>query len=128
MKKTAGNRGMTLNLALSYGARDEITRAMKKIGREIADGTLTPDEIDENKISSCLDTKDLPDPDLLIRTSGEERISNFMLWQIAYTELYFANKLWPDFEPHDIAEAILSYQQRERRYGKTTEQLTGKRG
>lgn len=128
MQKTAENKGMVLNLALSYGARDEITRAVKNIGRDVREGLLHVDDIDENKISSYLDTKDLPDPDLLIRTSGEERISNFMLWQIAYTELYFSEKLWPDFDAQDMAEAILTYQTRERRYGKTTEQLAGKKG
>lgn len=126
--KTRNNRSMTLTLALSYGSRDEIVGATRKMGRDLLDGLIRLEEIDEKKFSSYMDTKDLPDPDLLIRTSGELRISNFLLWQIAYTELYFTDKLWPDFEAKDIADAILSFQTRERRYGKTTEQLTGGKG
>ena len=119
---------MILTLALSYGSRDEIVRAVRKLAADAQNGLVKPDEINEDNFSGYLDTRMLPDPDLLIRTSGELRISNFLLWQMAYTELYFTDKLWPEFTPEDIAEAVISYQARERRYGKTTSQLSGGRG
>ena len=123
IKDTSGNTRMTLVLALSYSSRWEITNAMREIAQEISQGTLTPAEIDEKVISSHLNTSRWPDPELLIRTSGEARISNFLLWQIAYAELYFTPKLWPDFRRGDLFEAIVDFQGRERRFGKTSEQL-----
>lgn len=124
--ETAGNNRMTLVLALSYSSRWEITRAMQLIGNEIAAGTLKPSAITEQTITDHLCTAAWPDPELLIRTSGETRISNYLLWQIAYSELYFTQKLWPDFRKEDLYEAILDYQGRERRFGKVSEQLTDK--
>lgn len=120
---TSQNDRMTLTLALSYSARWELTDAMKKIAAEIADGNLEPDEITQDLVSSKLTTSTIPDPELLIRTSGEYRISNFLLWQIAYAELYFTPILWPDFRKEDLYKAIIDYQSRERRFGKISEQL-----
>jgi len=120
---TSGNTRMTLVLALSYSSRWEITNAMREIAQEIGQGKLAPADIDEKLISNHLNTSKWPDPELLIRTSGEARISNFLLWQIAYAELYFTPKLWPDFRREDLFEAILDFQSRERRFGKTSEQL-----
>ena len=114
---------MTLTLALSYSSRWEITDASRRMAQDVKDGKLQPDDITENTISSYLVTANMPDPELLIRTSGELRISNFMLWQLAYSELYFTNKYWPDFRKDDLYEAILDYQHRERRFGKTSEQI-----
>ena len=114
---TQHNTGLTVNMAISYGARQEITTAMRRIAHAVAAGTLSPDAITESTISSHLHTIDTPDPDLLIRTGGEERLSNFLLWQSAYTELYFTDKLWPDFKPADLDAAIENYSQRERRFG-----------
>ncbi len=121
--KTSGNQRMTLTLALSYGSKEEITEAMKKIAVAVADGTITPGDISETSIQEHLYTAGMPDPDLLIRTGGEQRISNYLLWQIAYSELYFTPKLWPDFDEEDLNDAILSYQERERRFGKISEQI-----
>lgn len=121
---TQHNSRMTLILALSYSGRWEIVEAIKKIALEVAAGNITPDQIDDQLVSSALSTAQFPDPELLIRTSGEQRISNFLLWQIAYTELYITDILWPDFRKQHLYEAILSYQARERRFGKTSEQLT----
>ena len=121
---TENNSRMTLVLALSYSSRWEITRAMKMIGEKIKKGELDPAKIDEKTISDHLCTVGLPDPELLIRTSGENRISNYLLWQIAYAELYFTPKLWPDFRREDLYEAIIDYQSRERRFGLTSEQLS----
>ena len=121
--KTSGNTRMTLVLALSYSSRWEITNAVQQIANEVKAGTLLPEEINEKIISDHLNTAAWPDPELLIRTSGEARISNYLLWQIAYAELYFTQKLWPDFRREDLYEAILDFQNRERRFGKTSEQL-----
>jgi undecaprenyl diphosphate synthase len=123
-KKTSLNTRMTLVLALSYSSRWEITNSMKAIAEKVKSGLLHPQEITEQLISEHLNTAGMPDPELLIRTSGEHRISNFLLWQISYAELYFTDKLWPDFRREDLYEAIVSFQQRERRFGKTSEQLT----
>ncbi len=123
IKKTADNDRMVLNLALSYGSRDELTRAMRTLGREIAKGTLQADDLTEADIEAALDTHSIPDPDLLIRTSGEMRISNFLLWQSAYTELYFTETLWPDFSREQLLLAIEEYSLRQRRFGLTGAQL-----
>ena len=123
IEKTADNKRMTLVLALSYSSRWEITHAVRTIAAEVQSGTLHPDDISEKLISAHLNTAQWPDPELLIRTSGEARISNYLLWQIAYAELYFTQKLWPDFRREDLYEAVLDYQKRERRFGKTSEQL-----
>lgn len=114
---TAGNRTMTVALAVSYSGRQEIVRAAKQVAEEVAAGRLRVDEIDELAISKRLDTAGLPDPDLLIRTSGELRLSNFFLFQLSYTELYFTDTLWPDFREHEFLAALYAYQRRERRFG-----------
>jgi undecaprenyl diphosphate synthase len=121
--ETAKNTGLTLILALSYSSRWEITESIRHIARDVADGRINVADITEEKVNDYMDTKHFPDPDLLIRTSGEERISNFLLWQIAYTELYFTETLWPDFGEEDLYKAIIDYQNRERRFGKTSEQI-----
>ncbi len=123
MARTAGNRGMVLNLALSYGGRDEIVLAAKRMVSDGVAGKITPEEVTKELCASYLYTAGLPDPDLLIRTGGEYRISNFLLWQMAYTEFYFTEILWPDFRERHILKAIADYQQRERRFGMTSEQL-----
>ena len=123
IKKTEKNSRMVLTLALSYGSRDEMISAIKKISDKVKNNIISPDSIDESIINQHLYTHNLPDVDLLIRTSGEHRISNFLLWQIAYAELYFTDVLWPDFKEDDLYEAIISYQKRERRFGKTSEQI-----
>jgi undecaprenyl diphosphate synthase len=123
MKLTAAATGMTLTLALSYGGRDDIIQAIRRITANSRDGNLTPEDIDEGLFSKYLWTASLPDPDLLIRTSGEVRISNFFLWQLAYTEIYVTPNLWPDFKKEDLIQALLSYQDRERRFGLTSEQI-----
>ncbi len=123
MEKTSANTGMHLVLALSYSARREIAGAGRRIAQEVKAGKLDPSEIDEKRFAAYLQTGDIPDPDLLIRTSGEYRISNFLLWQIAYTELYFSQKLWPDIRKEDFFQAILDYQHRERRYGRVSKQM-----
>ena len=115
--KTKDNSGTTLCIAFNYGGRDEITRAVKEISKDVKNDKLNLDIIDENLISNYLYSKDEPDPDLLIRTSGEERISNFLLWQIAYSEFYFVDKYWPDFGPEDLDLAIEEYQKRNRKFG-----------
>ena len=123
MEKTKVHDHMTLTLALSYGSKEEITQAAKAIAQKVADGNINPEDITESTLEQHLFTAGMPDPDLLIRTSGENRVSNFMLWQIAYSELYFSPKLWPDFQEEDFYEALLDYQKRERRFGKISEQI-----
>lgn len=120
---TKNNTRCVLTLALSYGSRDEIIEAAKKIALKVSNKELSVNDIDENVISENLMTNGMPDPDLMIRTSGEQRISNFLLWQLAYTELWFSPKLWPDFTREDLFQAVYDYQNRERRFGKTSEQL-----
>ena len=120
---TAGNTGTTLVLALSYSSRWEITAAIRQIAQEVLDKKITPDDITEEVVSAHLTTKDIPDPDLLIRTGGEKRVSNFLLWQLSYAEFFFTDVFWPDFREENFYEAILYYQRRERRFGKTSEQL-----
>lgn len=121
--ETSSNTNLTLTLALSYSGRWDITTATKQIGRDIKEGKLNPEEITDEVITSYLSTKGIPDPELMIRTSGEMRISNFLLWQLAYSELYITEVLWPDFTKEDLANAIINYQSRERRFGKTSEQI-----
>lgn len=123
MEQTASNTGITLVLALSYSSRWEIVRAARFMAAEAAAGRLLPEQIDEQFVSSALTTSAIPDPDLLIRTGGECRISNFLLWQAAYSELYFTPQYWPDFDEESLYKAICDYQSRERRFGKISEQL-----
>ena len=120
---TAHCIGLTMTLALSYSSRWEIVEAVKKIVTSVKSGEINESEIDDNLFAQHLATSDMPDPDLLIRTGGDNRISNYLLWQIAYSELYFTRTLWPDFGKAEYADAIIEYQQRERRYGKTSEQV-----
>ena len=110
--------GLHLQIAINYGSRDEIVRATRRLGQDVEEGKLSPDQISEETFSSYLDTAGLPDPDLLIRTSGEERLSNFLLWQLAYAEFYFTDVPWPDFHEEDLRRAVEAYNQRDRRYGK----------
>jgi len=124
IENTKNNTRMTLTLALNYSARWEIMEAMRKVTKLAGDGQLKASDINETLVSSMLATAQMPDPELLIRTSGEHRISNFLLWQIAYTELYFSDVYWPDFEREDFFSAIVDYQQRERRFGRISEQLS----
>jgi undecaprenyl diphosphate synthase len=123
MDKTATHTGLTLTLALSYGAREEIVKAVKDISEKVKNNIISLENLDETIINEHLYTQNLPEVDLLIRTSGECRVSNFLLWQIAYAELYFTPVLWPEFNKEDLFKAIVNYQQRERRFGKTSEQL-----
>ncbi|MBE0504211.1 MAG: isoprenyl transferase [Desulfuromonadales bacterium] len=123
VQKTAGNRTMTLILALSYGGRAELVQAARQLAVKVAAGELSPDAIDHADFADCLETQGIPDPDLLIRTSGEMRISNFLLWQIAYAELYFSETYWPDFDETQLQAALAEYARRQRRFGLTGAQL-----
>lgn len=123
LEETSRNTGLTLVIALSYSSRWELTEMAKKIAHEIEEKTLNVNDIKEEIVPQFLNTKDIPDPDLLIRTGGEHRISNFLLWQVAYSELYFTPTFWPDFRENNLYEAILDYQKRERRFGKTGDQI-----
>ena len=124
MEETSGNTGLRLVIALSYSARWEITNAMQEAVRKAQAGELKAEDVNEELVSSLMTTAGMPDPDLLIRTSGELRISNFLLWQLAYSELYFTDCLWPEFTEEEFCKAIVDYQHRERRFGKTSEQVT----
>ena len=123
MEQTRDNDGLQLILALSYSGRWEITEALREIAEDVKSGALDPSNIDQKLIASHLQTHEFPDPELLIRSSGEMRVSNFLLWQIAYSEIYITEKLWPDFRREDLYEAIISYQKRERRFGRISEQV-----
>jgi undecaprenyl diphosphate synthase len=124
IENTKNNDRLTLVLALSYSSKQEITYAAKAIATDVLNGVIPIDSITEDTITNYLFTSNIPDPELMIRTSGEHRISNFLMWQLAYAELYFTDKLWPEFERQDFFDAIVDYQKRERRFGKTSEQLT----
>ena len=123
MEKTRDNKGLALNIAANYGGKWDITQAVRKLAKEVADGTLSSDEIDEAAIAERLSFSTLPDPDLFIRTGGEQRISNFLIWQLAYSELYFTHTLWPDFDREEYAKALQSFASRQRRFGQTGAQL-----
>lgn len=112
------NTGLNFTIALNYGSRDEIVRAVREISKDVKDGKISESDIDDKMISDYLDTREIPDPDLLIRTSGEERLSNFLLWQLAYTEFYFTDVLWPDFNKKELIKAVEKYNERDRRFGK----------
>jgi undecaprenyl diphosphate synthase len=127
MEMTSANSGMVLNLALSYGGREEIAMAARKILEDGLSGRITPDDVNEKLLHSYMYTAGIPDPDLLIRTGGEHRISNFLLFQAAYTEFYFSSTLWPDFREPELLEAIAQFQKRERRFGRISEQLEERR-
>ena len=128
IERTRGNDEMTLVFALSYGGRQEIVDAARRLAREVEAGRLSPDAIDEKAFAGCLYQPDLPDPDLLVRTGGEQRISNFLLWQLAYTEIYVTDLMWPDFRKGHLVEALLDFQSRERRFGLTSAQVCGGAG
>jgi undecaprenyl diphosphate synthase len=127
IEATKNNTGMTVVLAVSYGARAEITEAARAIARECCSGRLEPDAVDESVVGRHLSTAGIPDPDLLIRTSGEMRISNFFLWQIAYSEIYVTETLWPDFREQEFLHALREYQQRERRFGRVLDSMNRER-
>ena len=119
---TKNNGGLNFQIAINYGSRDEITRAMRNLAKDCAEGKISAEEIDEKVIESYLDTHDIPDPDLLIRTSGEQRLSNYLLWQLAYTEFYFTDVPWPDFSKEELLKAVEQYNKRDRRYGGVKEE------
>ena len=123
LERTRDNSEMTVVFALSYGGRSEIADAARKLARDVESGKLDPEQIDEKTFGAYLYDPELPDPDLLIRTGGEARVSNFLLWQIAYAELHVTEVMWPDFRKNDLVEAVLDYQRRERRYGLTSAQV-----
>jgi undecaprenyl diphosphate synthase len=123
MAKTASNKGLTLTLALSYSSRWELTDATRRLAEKVKNGDIKSEDITEQLLSASLSMADMPDPELMIRTGGEFRISNFLLWQLAYAELFFTPKLWPDFRKEDLFQAIVDYQKRERRFGLISEQL-----
>jgi undecaprenyl diphosphate synthase len=123
VQASAHNRDMVLTLALAYGGREEICRAARSVAEDIGRGELSPDDVDEAVLGKYLYTRDMPDPDLVIRTSGEQRLSNFLLWQIAYSEIYITDRMWPEFDENDFTAAMWDYYQRERRFGKTSDQL-----
>ena len=125
MERTAHLGDMVLTLALSYGGRDEIVRTTRDLAGKVQQGGLRPEEIDESVFSGFLDTRDMPDPDLLIRTSGEQRISNFLLWQLAYSEMVFPEVTWPEFDEHEFQRALEEYGRRQRRFGLTQAQILG---
>jgi undecaprenyl diphosphate synthase len=127
MRMTSGGTGLKLIVALSYSSRWEISEACRRIAAAVQDGIMRVNDISEETVTRNLETSDIPDPELMIRTSGEKRVSNFLLWQIAYTELYFTEKLWPDFGKADFYKAVADFQKRERRYGKTSEQIADNR-
>ena len=128
MEKTSRNRNMVLTLALSYGGRQELLDGVNRLAQRVQAGDLAPGDVNEEMFSLCLYTADMPDPDLLIRTSGEFRISNFLLWQIAYSEIYVTPTLWPDFRKEEYLSSLADYQKRERRFGATGDQVAGKKG
>ena len=123
--ETADNDGLVLNLALSYGGRNEMVRAIQKIATACREGLISPEEIDEQTLAGHLDTAGQPDPDLLIRTGGESRLSNFLLWQLSYSEIFITETLWPDFREKEFLAALTDFQKRQRRFGKTSKQVTG---
>jgi undecaprenyl diphosphate synthase len=116
------NNGLNLTIAINYGSRDEMVRAIRHLSKDVADGALKPEDIDESRFAGYLDTADIPDPDLLIRTSGEQRLSNYLLWQLAYSEFYFTDVPWPDFDKAELEKAIDAYNKRDRRYGGVKEE------
>jgi undecaprenyl diphosphate synthase len=127
-ERTAGNRGLKLQIAVSYGGRWDIVQAAQKLARQCSTGSIRPEEIDETRFAAALELADLPDADLLIRTGGEHRISNFLLWNLAYAELYFSERLWPDFDLDELEAALAFFGGRERRFGRTREQLPATEG